>query len=65
MKLTFFLLSLEEDFRFIVPTFEENGIFILAAVVFFIQSIFADLNNKFRQKCFIPIEDIDFRSSNG
>ena len=37
----------------IVPTFEENGMFMLG-VVFFIQSIFADRNNSFRQSFFIP-----------
>ena len=39
--------------RVIVPTFEENGIFMLG-VVFFIQSIFADRNNNFQRKIFIP-----------
>ena len=49
--------------RVIFPTFEENGIFMLG-VVFFIQSIFADRNNSFRQNFLYPIEDIDFLSSN-
>ena len=47
----------------VVPTFEENGIFMLG-VVFFIQSIFTDPNNNFHQKFLFSIEDIDFLSSN-
>ena len=43
----FFLQSI----NVIVPTFEENGIFMLG--VFFIQSTFADRNNSYQQKLFI------------
>ena len=35
-----------------VPTFEENGIFMLGEF-FFIQSILTDRNNSFRQNFFI------------
>ena len=46
----------------IVPTFKENGLFMLGVVFF--QSIFADRINSFRQKLFYPIEDIDFLIAN-
>ena len=46
-----------------VPTFEENGIFMLG-VFFFIQSIFVDRIDNFQQKFLYTIEDIDFLSSN-
>ena len=45
-----------------VPTFEQNGIFMLGVV--FYSVIFADRNNSFRQTFLYPIEDIDFLSSN-
>ena len=38
---------------FFIPTFKENGIFMLG-VVLFVQSILDDQNNNFQRKVFMP-----------
>ena len=42
-------------FKFFVPTFEENGIFMLG-LVFFIQSVFANRNHSSTKIVYIPIK---------
>ena len=67
LRLVFYVIFCSIDFKrqsehsgfrpdtstLVVPTFDENGIFMLG-VVFFIQSTFADRNSNFQQNFFIP-----------
>ena len=50
------LKKLNINFLLIIPTFEENGIYIFG-VIFFLLSIFADWNKKtFNKKIYTPLK---------
>ena len=51
--------AISESTNIIVPIFEEKGQFMLG-IVFSIQSIFGDQNNKLRQQYFVPQKKILF-----
>ena len=57
--LIFPITAYNDAIYFIVPTLEENGIFILG-LVFFIQSIFGDRNNSFQQNFYTALKILTF-----